>query len=87
MTISNDAHDTEEKSLFSLEEYDYLLPDELIAQEAIHPHHDAKVIVVDKRTGDIEKETTFWNLDSIIPTDRVMFLNNSRVLPARIPLK
>ena len=59
MTISNDAHDTEEKSLFSLEEYDYLLPDELIAQEAIHPHHDAKVIVVDKRTGDIEKETTF----------------------------
>ena len=73
--------------MFSLEEYDYTLPDELIAQEAIHPHHDARVIVVDKKSGTTIAEDTFWNLEEYIPADRVIYLNNSRVLPARIPLK
>ena len=87
MKIDKNTSHPIEPSLFSLEEYNYLLPEELIAQEAIHPHHDARVIVIDKNTGGIKTESTFWNLDTIIPPDRVMFLNNSRVLPARIPLK
>lgn len=87
MKIDQNTPHSPEASFFSLEEYTYILPEELIAQEAIHPHHDARVIVIDKNTGTIETETTFWNLDTIIPPDRVMFLNNSRVLPARIPLK
>lgn len=73
--------------MFSLADYNYILPDELIAQEAIHPHHDARVMIVDRQTGFIEKESTFWNLDTLIPEDRVIFFNNSKVLPARIPLK
>ncbi len=87
MKIDKNTSHPIEPSLFSLEEYNYLLPEELIAQEAIHPHHDSRVIVIDKNTGGIKTESTFWNLDTIIPPDRVMFLNNSRVLPARIPLK
>ena len=59
MKIDKNTSHPKEASLFSLEEYNYLLPEELIAQEAIHPHHDARVIVIDKNTGDIKTETTF----------------------------
>lgn len=73
--------------MFSLEEYNYILPEDQIAQDAIHPHHDAKLIVVEKKNGSIIWESTFWNLDQYIPDNRVIFFNNSRVIPARIPLK
>lgn len=52
--------------MFLLSDYDYDLPEELIAQEAIHPHHNAKMMVIDKELGDITTETTFWNLDTYI---------------------
>lgn len=73
--------------MFSLTDYTYTLPEELIAQEAIHPHHDARVLICKRSDGDVIRETTFWDLDTYIPSDRVIFLNNSKVLRARIPLK
>ena len=72
--------------MYSLSDYTYDLPSHLIAEEAVHPHHDARLIVIDKKSGTIEAETTFWHLDSYLPQDRVLFFNNSRVLPARIRL-
>jgi S-adenosylmethionine:tRNA ribosyltransferase-isomerase len=73
--------------MFSLSDYRYILPESLIAQEAIYPHHDARLMVVERSSGDIEAESTFWNLCDHISSDRVIFFNNSRVLPARIRLK
>lgn len=73
--------------MFSLEEYFYHLPEELIAQEAVHPHHDAKLMVINRWDGSLVSEDTFWNLDKYIPENWVLFFNNSRVIPARIPLK
>ncbi len=67
--------------------YHYDLPEGLIAQEALHPHHDARLMIVDRASGTLEDESTFWNLDTYIPDDRVIFFNNSKVLPARIRLK
>jgi S-adenosylmethionine:tRNA ribosyltransferase-isomerase len=72
---------------FYLSDYTYSLPDALIAQEALHPHHDARLMVIDRASGKIISESTFWHLDTYIPDDRVIFFNNSRVLPARIRLK
>ncbi len=66
--------------------YRYTLPDELIAQEAIHPHHDARLMVIDRASWSIANESTFWNLGDFLESDRVLFFNNSRVLPARIRL-
>ena len=74
-------------SLFDLKSYHYELPEELIAQQATHPHHDARLIIVDRESGDIEQEGIFMNLADILNDNRVLFFNNSRVLPARIPLK
>jgi S-adenosylmethionine:tRNA ribosyltransferase-isomerase len=72
--------------MFSLSDYRYHLPNELIAQEAIHPHHDARMMVIDKDTGNIDEESNFWNIDRYMTDDRVMFFNDSRVLRSRIIL-
>lgn len=74
-------------TMFLLSDYDYDLPEELIAQEAIQPHHNAKMMVIDKELGDITTETTFWNLDTYISPNWVLFLNDSRVVRSRIILK
>jgi S-adenosylmethionine:tRNA ribosyltransferase-isomerase len=73
--------------MYQISEYTYFLPPELIAQEAVHPQHDARLIVIDREDGSIFDESTFWHLDQYIPNDRVIFFNNSRVLPARIRLR
>jgi S-adenosylmethionine:tRNA ribosyltransferase-isomerase len=73
--------------MYLLSDYSYTLPDELIAQEAIHPAHDARLLIIDRTTGAVHDGNTFSDLPSVIPHDRVIYFNNSRVLRARIPLK
>lgn len=73
--------------MYSLSDYTYLLPEDLIAQEAVHPHHDARLMVIDRISGKIQDESTFWNLGDYLGEDRVIFFNNSQVLQARIRLK
>lgn len=72
--------------MFSLSDYHYILPEELIAQEAIHPHHDARMMVIDRETGNLVAESTFWNIDQYLGEDRVIFFNDSRVVRSRISL-
>jgi S-adenosylmethionine:tRNA ribosyltransferase-isomerase len=71
---------------FSLSDYTYTLPDELIAQEAIHPHHDAKMMIIERGSGKIQRETTFRELSNILTENDILFFNNSRVVRSRIPL-
>lgn len=73
--------------MFQLKDYNYSLPSELIAQEAVHPHHNARLMVVAKESGKILEETTFWELDRYIPNNRVLYFNNSRVQKARMRLQ
>jgi S-adenosylmethionine:tRNA ribosyltransferase-isomerase len=73
--------------MFQKTDYTYELPPWLIAEEAAHPHHDARLMVVDRLSGTIECESTFWHLDEFLGKDRVIFFNNSRVLRARIALR
>lgn len=72
--------------MFSLSSYTYTLPNNLIAQEAIHPHHDARLMVIDRETGQINNEDTFWNIDAYLGDDRVIFFNDSRVVRSRVVL-
>ena len=72
--------------MFSLSDYRYTLPTNLIAQEAIHPHHDARMMVIDRDTGKIKNEDIFWNIDTYLGNDRVIFFNDSRVMRSRIVL-
>jgi S-adenosylmethionine:tRNA ribosyltransferase-isomerase len=72
--------------MFSLSDYFYTLPEHLIAQEAVHPHHDARMMAVDRESGQLITETNFWNLDHFLGENRVLFFNDSKVLRSRIPL-
>lgn len=73
--------------MFQLTDYNYHLPEELIAQEAVHPHHNAKMMIIERETGILKSESTFWNLDNQINPNGVLFFNDSRVVRSRIILK
>jgi S-adenosylmethionine:tRNA ribosyltransferase-isomerase len=72
---------------YALSDYQYELPDVLIAQEAVHPHHNAKMMVIDGLSGNCLQDTTFLELNNILTSDDIIFFNNSRVVRSRIPLK
>lgn len=73
-------------AMFWLKDYSYTLPEELIAQDAMHPHHDARMMIVERETWALVAEDTFFQLGNYLPDDRVLFFNDSRVIRSRIPL-
>jgi S-adenosylmethionine:tRNA-ribosyltransferase-isomerase (queuine synthetase) len=71
--------------MYSLADYDYVLPPGHIAHTAVSPHHDARIMLL--HSGVYVGESQYIYLPDIIPTDRVIYFNNSKVLRSRIPLK
>ncbi|MDD5405622.1 MAG: tRNA preQ1(34) S-adenosylmethionine ribosyltransferase-isomerase QueA [Sulfurovaceae bacterium] len=63
--------------------YDYELPKELIASHPLHPADSAKLLVYDRKNDTIT-HTTFSNLLEFIPKDCSVFLNDTKVIKARI---
>ncbi|MGN0486039.1 MAG: tRNA preQ1(34) S-adenosylmethionine ribosyltransferase-isomerase QueA [Acutalibacteraceae bacterium] len=61
----------------------YDLPKELIAQHPVEPRDSSRLMVVDKKTGDIVHKHFRDILEEINPGD-CLILNNTRVLPARL---
>lgn len=66
-----------------LNEYDYNLPPELIAQTPLKNRSDSKLLVMDKVTGDI-KEDIFKNIIDYLDADDILVLNDTKVIPARL---
>ncbi len=63
--------------------YDYHLPEGFIATEPARPADSARLLVYDRTTGTIT-HTTFRHLLDSIPPDVHVFLNDTRVIKARI---
>ncbi len=63
--------------------YDYILPPEYIATTPVHPRDHAKLLVYDRKTDTIT-HTIFKNLLDFIPAECAVFLNDTRVIKARI---
>ncbi len=63
--------------------YDYNLPKELIATTPAKPADSAKLLVYNRATNTIT-HTTFRELLEFIPKDSAIFLNDTRVIKARI---
>ncbi|HYA34513.1 MAG TPA: tRNA preQ1(34) S-adenosylmethionine ribosyltransferase-isomerase QueA [Candidatus Binataceae bacterium] len=66
-----------------LEELDYDLPQELIAQTPLENRAEARLLVVDRKHKTLE-HSRFYKLPRILHEGDVLVLNNTRVLPARI---
>ena len=67
----------------NIEDFDYDLPQELIAQTPLEKRDESKLLVLDKNTGDIEHSRFNYIIDYIIPGD-VLVLNDTKVIPARL---
>jgi S-adenosylmethionine:tRNA ribosyltransferase-isomerase len=65
------------------DDFDYELPEELIAQTPVEPRDASRLLVVDRATGTLT-HTTFRDLPAYLRAGDVMVANESRVIPARL---
>lgn len=63
--------------------YDYDLPKELIATKPVSPADSARLLVYNRKEKKIT-HTTFKNLMEVLPPDLSIFLNDTKVIKARI---
>ena len=67
----------------NIEEYDYDLPLELIAQTPLKTRSDSKLLVLNKNTGELE-ESIFKDIKKYFKKGDVLVLNDTKVIPARL---
>ena len=66
-----------------IDQYDYDLPRELIAQDPLATRSDSRLMLVDRQSGQIDHYYVRDLPDLLRPED-VLVLNNSSVVPARL---
>lgn len=66
-----------------VEDFDYNLPEELIAQTPLEKRDFSRLLVLDKKTGEIEHRHFYDILDYLEKGDTLV-LNDTKVLPARL---
>ena len=64
-------------------DFDYELPEHLIAQTPLEKRDSSKLLVLDKNTGEITHEN-FSNIINHLNEDDVLVLNDTKVMPARL---
>ncbi|MBQ7454369.1 MAG: S-adenosylmethionine:tRNA ribosyltransferase-isomerase, partial [Selenomonadaceae bacterium] len=66
-----------------LTDFDYELPEELIAQQPIEPRNASRLMVLDPARQTIEHEK-FFNLQKFLKAGDTLISNDTRVIPARL---
>lgn len=66
-----------------VDEFDYHLPEELIAQKPVSKRDESRLMVLDPQQKNIE-ENVFKNLKEYLDPGDMIIMNNSRVIPARL---
>jgi len=66
-----------------LKEFNFKLPEALIAQNPIHRRENARLLVVDREKGSVGHDV-FSNLGKHLPKESTIVLNESKVIPARL---
>ena len=64
-------------------DFDYYLPEELIAQTPVEPRDSSRLLVYDRKTESIEHKI-FRDIYDILKPGDLLVVNNTKVLPARI---
>ena len=65
------------------DDFDYYLPEELIAQHPTEKRDHARMLVLDRETGQTEDKYFYDIIDYLKPGD-VLVMNDTRVIPARL---
>lgn len=67
----------------NLNEFDYELPKELIAQDPLEDRSSSRLLVLDKKTGALEHRI-FREIPELLRPGDCLVLNNTKVIPARL---
>lgn len=65
------------------DDFDYELPERLIAQTPLLKRDESRLLVLDKETGNIEHKK-FSNIINYLSPNDVLVLNDTKVIPARL---
>lgn len=68
---------------YSLADFDYHLPLELIAQKPVRPRDHSRLLLLDKRIGSV-RHRHFSDIGDYLKPGDLLVLNNSKVFPARL---
>ncbi len=67
----------------NIEDFNYELPEELIAQTPLKKRDDSRLLVLDKETGEVEHKH-FYDIIDYLEEGDTLVLNDTKVLPARL---
>ena len=67
----------------STEDFDYYLPEELIAQTPLKTRSDSRLLVMDRDTGALEHRH-FKDITNYLTAGDVLVINDTKVIPARL---
>ena len=65
------------------DDFDYYLPSELIRQTPLKNREECRLLVLDRKTGEIKHEL-FSSIINYLNKGDVLVVNNTKVLPARL---
>ena len=65
-------------------DFDYELPEELIAQHPVEPRDTARLLTLDKVSGEVKHKGHFYDLLEELHEGDVLVFNNTKVIPARL---
>ena len=66
-----------------LTDFDYNLPEELIAQTPVEPRNSSRMMVLDPQEKTIEHKH-FYDLKNYVNPGDTLIFNDTRVMPARL---
>ena len=69
--------------MYTVSDFDYHLPLELIAQKPARPRDHSRLLLLNKKSGLINHKH-FYNLIDFLRPGDLLILNNSKVYPARL---
>jgi S-adenosylmethionine:tRNA ribosyltransferase-isomerase len=74
---------TSERESFELDDLNYDLPEELIAQKPSEVRHESRLLCVDRASGQINHRS-FSDIKSLLKKGDVLIVNDTRVVPSRL---
>ena len=69
--------------MFSLNDYDYHLPQERIAQTPVQRRDQSRLLVMDRKTGKMT-HLQFYDIYHLVASADVLVINDTKVVPARL---
>lgn len=65
-------------------DFDYELPEELIAQHPVEPRDTSRLMLLDKVTGEVSHRAHFYDIVDEVSDGDVLVFNDTKVIPARL---